>query len=252
MHVSRGVPLIVAQRRLSLRGLAALRESHADRPSWAALFMKAYALVAAEMPPLRRAYVKLPWPHLYEYPTSAGTIAIERDFDGEPGPVFVRVGDPEALPLRHIAAAIDEAKTPRFSETRTYRRMQRVTRLPLLLRRMAWWVALNSPRHRANYFGTFGVSAVSSNATGLVFLRSPVTSVLTYDEIDAAGGVTARIIFDHRVLDGMMVARALERLEDILMGPIAAELGGSAEPSRETPRPLQPNVREVRPNFGSA
>lgn len=246
MYFSAGIPLIVAQRRLALRGLRELRDTHQDRPSWAALFIKAYALVAAEMPPLRRAYVKLPWPHLYEYPTSAATIAVERNFDGELGPVFVRIGDPELLALPHISAALDEARTPEYSETRGYRRMWRIARLPLLLRRAAWWLAMNSPRLRANYFGTFGVSAVSSNGTGLLLIRAPVTTVVTYDEIDAAGGVTVRIMFDHRVLDGMTAARALARLEEILVGPVALELGGAAKATHGLSSAVQPDMAGAR------
>jgi hypothetical protein len=40
--------------------------------------------------------------------------------------------------------------------------------------------------------------------------------------------VDVRIVYDHRVLDGATVARALARLEDVLNGEIAAELSGSA------------------------
>ena len=39
------------------------------------VFAKAYALVAVGSPPLRRVYVKLPWPHLYELPQSVVSIA---------------------------------------------------------------------------------------------------------------------------------------------------------------------------------
>jgi len=40
----------------------------------------------------------------------------------------------------------------------------------------------------------------------------------------ADGTLDARIMFDHRVMDGAVVARALGRFEEILNGPIAAEL----------------------------
>jgi hypothetical protein len=40
--------------------------------------------------------------------------------------------------------------------------------------------------------------------------------------------VTVRVVFDHRVLDAMTLARALGRLEEILNGPIADELRGGA------------------------
>ena len=48
-----------------------------NRPSWIALFTRAYALVAREMPELRRYYQKFPWPHLYEFPYSIASVAIE-------------------------------------------------------------------------------------------------------------------------------------------------------------------------------
>ena len=37
------------------------------RPSWCAIFTKAYAVVAARYPELRRAYLKFPFPRLYEH-----------------------------------------------------------------------------------------------------------------------------------------------------------------------------------------
>ena len=47
------------------------------------IFLKGYALLSQETPELRRAYVKLPWPQLYEYPVSVASIAHEREHDGE-------------------------------------------------------------------------------------------------------------------------------------------------------------------------
>ena len=90
-----------------------------------------------------------------------------------------------------------------------------------------WWLALNHAPHRANHFGTFGLSTISSTGTEILQPRSPLTTVVTYDAIGADGGVTLRVIFDHRVLDAMTMARALDRLEQVLNGPIADELRGS-------------------------
>ena len=41
-----------------------------------------------------------------------------------------------------------------------------------------------------------------------------------------AGDVDVRVVYDHRVLDGATVARALGRLEEVLTGPIVEELHG--------------------------
>ena len=47
---------------------------------------------------------------------------------------------------------------------------------------------------------------------------------LTFGPIDEAGGVTARILADHRVADAMPVARCLVELERVLTGELRAEL----------------------------
>src|SRR3954454_13529537 len=79
LEAARGVPSIPVQRRMKLAEVAVARAAHPLRPSWPAIFIKAFALVAGRMPELRRAYVKFPWPHLYEYPVSTVSIAVERE-----------------------------------------------------------------------------------------------------------------------------------------------------------------------------
>src|SRR5207253_10347245 len=53
---------------------------------------------------------------------------------------------------------------------------------------------------------------------------SPLTTLLNYGPIDPDGLVNVRILYDHRVMDGATVARALDRFEAILNGPVAAEV----------------------------
>src|SRR5450756_947415 len=66
LYFAAAVPSIPVQRPMSLGPLAAARAACRDRPQWTAIFAKGYALVAREFPDLRRAYLKIPWPHLYE------------------------------------------------------------------------------------------------------------------------------------------------------------------------------------------
>ncbi len=228
MYFAAGVPWIVAQRRLMLNGVIEARAAHSDRPTWTAVFAKAYALVATEIPELRRAYVRLPWPHFHEAALSTVSVAVERSFDGEPGLTFVQVTAPDARPIGEIASKIKSGKSPEFAQTRHFKRMVLVARLPLLLRRILWWVGLNDGRLRARYFGTFGISTVASTGTEILQLRSPLSTMLTYDRADPDGAVDVRLVFDHRVLDAMTAARALERLEAVLNGPIADELHAGA------------------------
>src|SRR5262245_21049336 len=92
MHFARKVPTVPVQRRMQLGRLAAARHAAEPRPSWAALFTKAYALVARNRPQLRRFYLSFPWPHLYENSASVATVALERPYrNGEEGVFFVHV-----------------------------------------------------------------------------------------------------------------------------------------------------------------
>jgi hypothetical protein len=51
-----------------------------------------------------------------------------------------------------------------------------------------------------------------------------LTTLLNYGVIDSDGDVSVRIIYDHRVMDGATVARALARLEQILNTSILGEI----------------------------
>src|SRR5262245_39251321 len=67
MHFSQKVPLITLERRMPLTQVALARAALQPRPSWFAIFAKAYALVLARRPDLRRSYMTLPWPRLFEH-----------------------------------------------------------------------------------------------------------------------------------------------------------------------------------------
>src|SRR5207237_1445277 len=77
VHFARQVPSIPVTRTFDVGPLAAPRIAHPDRPSWAVLFMKAYGLVAAAHPPLRRALLTFPWLRLYEHPQTVCALALE-------------------------------------------------------------------------------------------------------------------------------------------------------------------------------
>ena len=70
MHASIRVPFVSLARPLYLRTLLEARAQAARRPGWAAIFVKAFALVAKEEPVLRTLYVKWPLPAFYELPRS--------------------------------------------------------------------------------------------------------------------------------------------------------------------------------------
>src|SRR5579864_4603640 len=83
LHFARKVPTVPVQRRMNIAPLQAARRQAVPRPSWCSLFTKAYAMVAAARPELRRAYLSFPWPHLYEHSISVASVAIERKVGDE-------------------------------------------------------------------------------------------------------------------------------------------------------------------------
>jgi len=202
------------------------------------MFVKAFALVAEEVPQLRRAYVKLPWPALYEYPTSKASIMIERDYRGEPALCPFLVKDPAHRPLPAIGEVLDYASSIPLEELKEFQRWKRLTQIPRPLRRLLWWIGLNIGRQRGNFFGTFGVSVYSALNAESLHPMAPLTALLNYGIIDKSGHVTARIMYDHRVMDGATVARALGRMEDILNSVILEEvrsLPRAAAPANDQP-----------------
>jgi hypothetical protein len=228
LHFAAQVPTVPVQRRMALAEVAAARESVAHRPCWPAVFLKAYSHVADELPALRRAYVGLPWPHLQEYPKTVASLAIEREYDNEPCVFFARIGEPANLSLREIHCRIRQFAEAPIQSVPTFRKMLAAARWPRWMRRALLWLGLNLPRTRPGQFGTFGLSVYSSLGAESLHPLSPLTTTLNYGVIEHDGTVSVRLIYDHRVFDGATAARALRKLEEVLTGPILAELRGMA------------------------
>jgi hypothetical protein len=228
LHFAARVPTIPVQRRMALGAVAAAREGVADRPCWPAVFLKAYARVADDVPPLRRAYVGLPWPHLCEYPTTVASLAVEREYRNERCVFFARIADPAHLPLREIHARIRRFAEDPIETVPPFRKLLSIARWPRPVRRALLWLGLNLPRTRPGQFGTFGLSTYSALGAESLHPLSPLTTTLNYGVIDRDGTVWVRLIYDHRVFDGATAARALGKLEEVLTGPILAELRGLA------------------------
>lgn len=219
------VPSVPVQRVMHIAPVVAARAAAAgERPVWAAIFAKAYALASDEMPILRRAYVKFPTPRLYEYPVSTASMVVEREYEGEMVVLTMLIRDPAKLSIEEISAVLRHAKTVPVEEVKAFKRMLDLARWPTPLRRMIWWLGLNIGRQRGNYFGSFGITVYSGLGAESLHPISPLTAVMNYGIIADDGSVAVRIMYDHRVLDGSMVARALAKIEDKLNGPVLAEL----------------------------
>ena len=226
VHFAHQIPSAPVSRTFDLCALEEPRTRHPARPSWSCLFMKAYALVGAEHAPLRRSFLEFPWPRLYEHPWMNCALAIERNYQGEEG-VFVGIfRAPEKQTLMQLQQAVAWYKNETLEKVGFYRMALRFSRAPKPLRRLLWWSTLNmSGYKRCKRFGTFGLSSYGALGAEQLHPISPLTTTLTYGPINPeTGQVIVKLIYDHRVLDGAYIARRLRDIEDVMNGPILAEL----------------------------
>jgi hypothetical protein len=229
LHFSKRVPMVAIERRLRISPLVAARRVSEPRPSWFALFSKAYAIVCEGRHELRRCYLPFPRARLYEHPGSVASLAIARPVNGQDEVMFIQLKRPERLPIADIDEQIRQARTEPLESLRTYRRQLQLARLPALLRRMVWRIGLYvRGSWRARYFGTFGITGVAALGSTSLHTLSPLTTTLTYGVIEPDGSVLVRLFYDHRVLDGVQPAEALRELEETLNGVIAQELKDAA------------------------
>ncbi|MBS0531903.1 MAG: acyltransferase [Proteobacteria bacterium] len=224
MRASMDVPFITLSRTLDIKRLAEARASLENAPGWAAIFTKAFSLVAKEDPVLRTLYIGRPWPHFYELPRSVGMVAIARTEAGEDCVLMQKVAAPDELPLDKIDAEIRYAKTAPVEDVPAFRKSLRASGLPWPLNRLIWTLGLHIGRQRANYFGSFGITSVSAIGAGQLHALSPGPFILTYGVLHPDKTIDVLLRWDHRVTDAALIAAALERLQTVLNTTIAAEL----------------------------
>src|SRR5262245_44880676 len=159
---ARKVPSVPVQRVMSL-GRLRLARSSAGRPvSWTAIFLKAFATVAREFPQLRQTYLGFPFAHLYEHPRSIAGVTVEREHQGESAIFMATIGDPHDKTLIELDKRMRSYREVPVEKVVGFRRALLMGRLPLLFRRLLWWLALNvSGDLRSRKFGTFMLSVYS-------------------------------------------------------------------------------------------
>jgi hypothetical protein len=229
LHFARQVPLFPLERSCDLGKVAEARARAPRRIAWSVLFLKAYAMLARDYAPLRQAYLRWPWPHLYEHSASVAMLAINRGKGESERLYWGRFKQPESHPLTELQARLDRYKTDPVEAV--FRSQEQLSRLPGPVRRLAWWLGLNvSGDLRARQMGTFGLSTLAGLGAVNRYHPTCLTTSLTYGPLDGAVRSLVTILYDHRVADGACIARALSDLEALLNGPITLEMENMAGP----------------------
>ncbi len=162
--------------------------------------------------------MRWPWPHIYQHEHSVGMVAINRSTPSGDRLFWGRFTSPETQSLVEIQKQLDEYKHGQIETV--FRRQIRLGSFPTPLRRLAWWMSLNlSAIRRARRLGTFGLSTVASLGAVNRFHPTCTATSLTYGPISPAGRAVVTIVYDHRLIDGAPLARAIAELEAILQGP---------------------------------
>lgn len=223
MRASAGMPFVAVRRTLSIGRLAAARKGLRNRPAWAVIFAKAFAILAQDQPILRRIYLKWPLPHFYEFPETLAMIVVAPDATPD-GVLLFPVKAPNLTSLPAADAGVRKAKTQPIKTTAFFRKTMIVTRLPGPVRRLAWAIALNFGRQRGNYLGTLLVTSVAAFGGGEVEALGPQSFILSYDKLSDKGTIDVMIRWDHRITDAALIGTELLRLEQILNNQIADEM----------------------------
>jgi pyruvate/2-oxoglutarate dehydrogenase complex dihydrolipoamide acyltransferase (E2) component len=210
---------------MDLADLVAARGRCWPRPSWVALFAKAFALAARGYPSLRQSFLQFPWDRLYEHPHHVAAVNVEREVDGEPIVLFCLIRNPQNRSLAEIEEIIRHHKEAPLEQLRSHRRAMAVSKIPRPFRRWFWWAALNVfGRRRCHNYGTFSTTSVCSQGAGVVYVVPVLTSSLHYNMFDEKSRVDVRLTWDHRVMDGGTTARFLTDLDHVLHTEILHEL----------------------------
>ncbi len=227
LHCARNIPTIPVQRRLDLSRVVAARSRANQRPRWVTIFTKAYAQLAIETPELRRSFLQYPWTRLWQHGCNVASVAVTREYEGERAVFFAKIREPENMTIAQIDAIIDHHVRSPIEEIETFRLAINLANLSRPLRRFMWFMGLNwKGIWREAVFGTFGLSVYSGTGAQSLHPISPLTTLLNYGPIDENGCVDVRIVYDHRVMDGLVVAEGLAKLQMIFDTIIVDELNG--------------------------
>ena len=168
--------------------------------------MKAYALVGADTPALAAVAAGVPLASALRASLDELRPGHRADLSRRGRRLRRDLPAPEQQSLVQLQKAVDWYKNETLEKVGFYRMALRFSQAPTPIRRLLWWGTLNiSGYKRCKRFGTFGLSSYGSLGAEQIHPISPLTTTLTYGPIDpTTRRVVVKLIYDHRVLDGVL------------------------------------------------
>lgn len=226
IHVANKTPLAGFGTEQDAGLVAKFRRHSRPKISWNVLYMKAYSIVCKRDATLRRAYVNFPWSYLYQHEKNVCMMTVAREYEGEERLFFARFTSPEEKTLVELQKQFDHYRRAPVSEIKQFRHQINFAKAPRFVRRFTWWALANLwPKKRASHMGTFGIS-ISGNKGSYAASHhlGPATTTLGVDPSPKKGVSKILLTFDHRVLDGAPVTRAMQETHLMLTTAVKAEL----------------------------
>jgi hypothetical protein len=224
MHFGLKSQVIGCNWTINVAPVVAARAARQPGIGWAAIWMKALALVGRRRPELRTAYLPFPWARLYIHPSAVCSVTIERTWRGVSAVFFEQYPAPDTMSLAHLDAALHGLKQKPVEQIGSFRRLIRFARPPVLARRLIWNIVLRwSGRLRSRYMGTYAINPFPTRGQ-VMQSTTPITLLLYYGLVEANGDTLVQLLFDHRVLDGVEAYRLIRDVEATLNREIVAEL----------------------------
>lgn len=223
LYFEREVPTFPHCREIDLSEVEVVRKALPSRISWTVIFIKAFALIAKDHPILRQAWIKYPFPRIYQNPDSVAYLPVKRTHEDEEWLCFAPFSRPECKPLDQLQARLESYQNEPVDEV--FRTQYRSAFIPTFIRRViiASWFRCFAKR-RAKRMGTFGITTISSRGAEIQFPPGVHTTTLTYGPMNESGSSLVTFHYDHRLMDGWFIAEMLEKLEQVLNREMLEEL----------------------------
>jgi hypothetical protein len=194
------------------------------RPGWTPIFAKAMCIVAREEPSLRTFYLKWPWPHFYEVPRSVVMAVVIRESFDRDVPVMMKLGVADERSLTELDSLLKLGKSGPLAAVPSIERQLRINRFPFPFRQLVWAFGLNLGRQRANHFGTLSITSIANLGVETVVAQAPGPMLISYGKLAADNSMEVLLHWDHHVFDGIVAARAMRRLGEVMNNEVADEL----------------------------